>query len=158
MNPQDHPHAISWEAMEFIYQEKTKDWYWILWIIFLAIGALAYLTSNYSFAILIVLSAFVLSLLAAKRPVKLSVVMDDNHIHVGNKKYRTSDFSAYNILEQDSKLILRSKKQYVPVVTVPLSDSSPLGKLRGYLLEKKLDLDDTLTESPLEVFAERLGF
>ncbi len=149
---------VSWIAPEFRYVEKTKDWYWVLWIVCLAIAAASFMLGNYTFAVLIGLSAFVFSLLASKRPQELTMTLDDTHVVIQEKKYRVDSFEAYNFLVEDERLLLKSKKQFVPLVSVPLGDRPPEGKLRTYLEMVEWQEDDELSEPFIELFMERLGF
>ena len=58
---------IVWEAPEYIFREKTREWYYALGIIATALLVVAILTSNLLFGIIIVLSVFT-SVMFAQRP------------------------------------------------------------------------------------------
>jgi len=149
---------VSFEASTFQYIEKSKDWYWILWIVFIAISIAAFIVQNYTFGVLVLLCAFVLSLLATKRPDTVLVSFTDSHVRVGNKKYKVSEFESYNFIPEDARVLLKYTKPYLPILIVPIGTRPPEGEIRNYLAESEWEEDDELKEPFIELLMERLGF
>lgn len=149
---------VSWQAHQFQYVEKSKDWYWVLWIVFLGVTVAAFFVGNYTFGVLVIFAAFVLSLLASKKPEKLKMIINDTHVYIGEKRYKITDIESYNFLPEEKKLILKHHKPYLPVIAVPLGSRPPEGALRGYLHESDWMEDDELHEPFLEVLMEKMGF
>ena len=149
---------VTFQAPTFSYIEKSKDWYWILWIVFIAISIAAFIVQNYTFATLVVLCAFVLSLLATKRPENITISFTNTHVHIGTKKYKISDFESYNLIPEENRVLLKYTKPYLPIVIVPIGDRPPEGELRNYLAESAWEEDDELQEPFIELVLEKLGF
>jgi len=149
---------VAFETQTFQYIEKSKDWYWILWILFIAIAGAAFVLGNYTFGVLVILSAFVLSLLATKKPEKIVVKFNTNNIVIGGKKYKVKDFSAYNFLPEEQRVLLKYEKKYLPILVIPVGVRPPEGKLREYLDKSPWEEDDELREPFIEILMEKIGF
>ena len=59
---------IEWQMPEYNEKERNNDWFWALGIIVVAASITSIIFSNYFFAILIVLSGFLIALFAVKAP------------------------------------------------------------------------------------------
>jgi len=149
---------VVFETPTFAYIEKSKDWYWILWIIGLAVAGAAFVLGNYTFGLLIVLCSFVLSLLATKRPENITVAFTPTHVHLGNKKWKITDFSGYNFLPEEHRVLLKHEKPYVPIVVIPIGPRPPEGQIRQYLAESAWEEDDEIKEPFIEIMLENMGF
>jgi len=149
--------TIEFEAESGQYIEKSKDWYWVLWIFLLAVAAAAALIGNYTFSLLIIASAFVLSLLAAQKPHTVQLYFDNSYVKVGKKRYKVSEIEAYNFLPKEQRILLRHAKKYLPVTVVPIGARPPEGMLRAYLDESPWIEDEELQEPFLEVLLEKIG-
>lgn len=149
---------VVFETPTFAYIEKTKDWYWILWILGLAVAGAAFVLGNYSFGALIILSSFVLSLLATKRPETITVAFTNTHVHVGSKKWKINEFTAYNFIPEEHRVLLKHEKPYIPIVVIPIGPRPPEGKIRHYLVESAWEEDDEIREPFIEILMERIGF
>ena len=149
---------ITFEAQEFIFVEKTKDWYWILWIIFIAIAAGAFLISNPFFGVLVLLAAFVFSLLASKKPEIITVSFNDTHVQAGRKRYKTSEIESYKFIPEEARVLLKHTKPFLPLVVIPIGLHAPEGELRSYLNETPWEENDELQEPLLELLMEKFGF
>ncbi len=150
--------AINFEAPEFIFIQKTKDWYWILWIIFVAIAAASFLVGNPIFAVLILFAAFVFSLLASKKPETILISFNDTHVQAGRKKYKVSEIESYKFIPEEARVLLKHSKPFLPLLVIPIGLSAPEGELRNYLALTPWEEDDELQEPLLELLMERFGF
>lgn len=149
---------VTFEAPEFIFVEKTKDWYWILWIIFIAISAGSFLIGNPFFAVLVLLSAFVFSLLASKRPEHITISFTEKYIYAGKKRYKVSEIESYKFIPEEARILLKHTKPFIPLIVIPIGLHSPEGDLRGYLADSKWEEDDELRQPLIEIVMEKFGF
>ncbi len=149
---------LQWEAFEYYYQHKTSDWYWTLWIVAVAIAAISILLNNTVFGLLVLIIAFALSVFAARPAQRINCEVNEK----GVVHHKT--FYPYNILESfnfdlqnpnNPKLLLRSKKILIPLVTLPLEN------IDTYLLKDFLEhylKQEDLQEPLLHKIMEYLGF
>ena len=80
-NPQSSDEAISWEADEFILQEKSGAWYGIVIVASVAITALVYILNKDMITAGLVLVALVgLAAFSGRRPKKQQFIVAENGI------------------------------------------------------------------------------
>lgn len=118
--------VIEWEALEFQNEKKTPDWFWVLWILSISIIIVSVIFGNMSFAILVFISAFALSLQAVQHPKMVNFKMDEKGIIIYNKKYLFQNMDSYWIKEddeEDSRIIMKSKKAIIPYLIIPIGDT-----------------------------------
>jgi hypothetical protein len=84
---------LSWTAPEYMHTEKSADWYWIVGIISATLAVIAIIFGNALFGVLILVSAFTLSMYASRPPHTLNITVSDKGVQVDNIFY------PYNTLE-----------------------------------------------------------
>ncbi|MBU4480415.1 hypothetical protein KKG48_03170 [Patescibacteria group bacterium] len=115
---------IKWKALEYEYFHKSPDWFWALWIISIGIIVTSVIYNSMLFAILIFISAFTLSIQAVKKPRLISYEIDSEGIIIYGKKYLFENLESFKIIEDEfPRIILKSKKHFMPFITVPLGDT-----------------------------------
>ena len=149
--------TFEYKARASEYVEKSKDWFWVLWIIVVASVAAAALRGNFSFAAFLFLAGLILTVLAIRKPPIVSVLFENSFVQIDNKKYAVSDIESYNFIPEDHRLLLKHKKPYVPIIIVPLGTQGPEGKVRGYINASPWIEDIELQEPFLELVAEKIG-
>ena len=150
MNPPAES-KISWQAPEYIYKEKTADWYWIVSIITLSIAIISIILNNLIFAILIIVSSFTLSLFAGRKPGLISVEINRLGLSVGKTRYSYDALDSFWIETREiyPKIILKSKKTWMPYITVLIRETDS-EQIRRKLLEHLPEEEHT------EPFLEKL--
>jgi hypothetical protein len=121
MEPQAR--AITWEAPEHYYQERGKDWYFILTILIVALGISSLLFNNVLFALLIFVSGGTLALASLKRPSIIPYGISVRGIRIDEDLYPFTTLSAYHIDEEDPRgpqLMILTKKRFTPLIVIPL--------------------------------------
>ncbi len=121
MEPQAR--AITWEAPEHYYQERGKDWYFILTIMVLALVVPALLLNNVLFALLIFVAGGTLALASLKRPSIIPYSISVRGIRIDDDLYPYTTLDAYHIDEEDPRgpqLLILTKKRFTPIITIPL--------------------------------------
>ena len=152
------PFKIEWDANEYEHKERSHDWFWAVGIISVAIAIAAIIFGNIIFAILILLSAFALSLFINRPPNILHIVVNEKGIA------RDKIFYPYSTLESfwidtdhpHKKIILRSNKLLMPLIVVPLGDEANAEEIHEKL---SLFLEEEPHTLPfVEGVLEYLGF
>ncbi len=147
---------LMWEAPEYEYRPKTKDWYWIVWIVGLAGAVWSYFTGNTLFGLLLVLITIAVTILGLRIPEMIQVKMNEKGIMVKDKVYPFSKIESFNINENDYKLILKRNSDVLPVLVVPLNPNIKIESLVSFL-ENFVEFDEELDEHLFEIISEKLG-
>jgi len=149
---------MEWDAPEYEHKERSSDWFWAVGIVSFSIAIASVILGNIIFGILILVSAFSLSLFVNREPETVHVVVDEKGITKGRLRYPYPSLHSY-WLDTDHphpKIVLRSEKFFIPLIIVPLSD-----KVNAEELDRKLAqfLEERYHSMPfLEHVLEYLGF
>jgi len=134
---------IFWQIPEFNYYERSKRWYIFAGITVLAFLSYAFFTSNFLFAVIIVIISFILISHHNVRPPQINVMISDDGVFVGNRQYDFSLFANFAIVykpkEDIRNLYFEFRNAMRPPMSIPLLDMNPL-LIRAFLL-KYLDED-----------------
>jgi hypothetical protein len=149
---------IEWGAPEYEHKERSADWFWAMGIVVLSIAVTCIIFGNIILAILILLSAFSLSLFLNREPEIIDVIINEKGITRENIFYPYQTLHSFWIDDEHShpKILLRSDKLLMPLIIIPLGDNVDIDKLHTILSE-------FLKEEPHELpwaekFLEYLGF
>lgn len=147
---------LRWQAHEYPLKKRKPDWYWALGILTIAFLTVAILLKNFLFAVLIVISALLLTLFSIRRPSIVTFEIFEKGIVVHKSLYLFKDLDSYNVTQtHPPKLLLQSKRLLAPITAIPLENVAPaevVTLLREHLPEKELQ------ESLALQLLERLGF
>lgn len=118
---------LSWHTVEYWHTEKTSDWYWIVGIIAVSIALIALILGNVIFALLILVSAFTLSLFASRPPKVVEVSIDRMGVTFGNIHYPYVHLDSFWVetKEHHPKLLIKSKKVFMPYIVIFIHDVLP---------------------------------
>ncbi len=150
---------LSWNTIEYLHQEKTTDWYWIVGIVTISIAIISIILNNIIFAILILVSSFTLMLFASRPPSEVEVDIDDLGIRVGNTIYPYKHLDSFWVetRENNDRILLKSKKLFMPLIIIFIEENQVRpGDVRGMLL-KHLP-EEEHAEPFLEKLLVYLGF
>lgn len=112
---------ISWEADEFILQEKSGAWYGIVILASAAITALVYVLNRDMITAGLVLVALVgLAVFSGRRPKRQQFSVSQEGIQVGRMFYTFADFRSFAVAEEKigHSLVLTSLKRFVPAINI----------------------------------------
>ena len=111
---------LSWETLEYFHTEKTTDWYWIVGIVTISVAIISIILNNLIFAILILVSSFVLSLFASRKPAVIRIEIDDNGVKVGKTFYPYSSLESFWIETREfhPKILIKSKKVFMHLIVI----------------------------------------
>lgn len=148
---------ISWYSHEYIYKEKTSDWYWIVGIVTVSIAIIAIILANFIFAILIIISSFTLSLFAARKPELIEVSIDNLGVNVGKTRYSYREIESFWIEVEDNhpRILLKSHRFFMPFIVILIGKEDY--QMIHEALSKKLK-EVHHTEPLLEKLLIYLGF
>lgn len=148
---------IEWEAHQYEHKERSADWFWAVGIIVFSIAVASIIFGNIIFGILILIAAFTLSLFINRPPETTHVVIDEKGVTRGNVHYPYSTLHSFWIDEDHphKKILLRSKKIFMPLIVVPLGEMDA-DRVHGALIKV---LPEEFQKLPwAEEFLEFLGF
>ena len=150
---------FSWDTVEYEHREKSTDWYWALGILTVVGSAIAFLTKNLLFGFLILMGGFLVGIFASKRPDPLSIEISTHGIMVNGKLFYFKDiagFWMYRNMFGVRKLILKTKRNFAPIISIPIPDDIKAVDLRTFLLEFMPETE--LQESFTDLLLEKIGF
>jgi len=118
---------ILWQAPEYLYKEKSSDWFWSIGIITFAGAISAYMFGNILLVILILLCGITLALFGARKPKTISFEISRKGIRADSILYPFHNLQSFWILEKEREniLLLKSQKILAQQINIPLGDTDP---------------------------------
>ena len=150
---------FSWNTYEYEHREKSSDWYWALGILVVIGAAIAFISKNLLFGFLILMGGLMLGLFAGKKNDPLEIEVSQRGVGINGE---TIDFSSiasfwmYRTPHGVRKLILKTNRNLIPVVVIPLPEEMKATDLRDFLM--KYIPEQELRESFIDLLLERIGF
>jgi len=144
---------FKWIVPEREHYQHSRRWRIITGLIAFVLVALAVLTSNYLFALIILIASFIIVFNEGEEPVKLDFVIGTEGISLGDKFYDYDEFRDFSVLykpAQELKLLYFDfQSMWRRDLIIPLYDNNPLPireNLLRYLKEDLEHTDETLDE------------
>jgi hypothetical protein len=150
---------FSWDTMEYEHRDKSTDWYWALGILTVVGSAIAFLTKNILFGFLILFGGFLVGIFASKKPDPISIEISTHGIEVNKKLFYFKDIAGFWIYRNMfgvRKLILKTARNFAPMVSIPIPEDVRASELRLFLLDFLTETE--LQESFTDLFLEKIGF
>lgn len=149
---------LSWQILEYKKKEKTVDWYWAVGVIAFSLAVIAIIVGDGLFAIFIIIATAILLSFSNTEPRMFVVNVDKRGINVGSDKYpfATLDEFWIDITDENSpKILLKSKKVFMPLIVIPVEDHHHLD-IRDFLLQylPEKEMHEPLSQKVME----KLGF
>lgn len=147
-----------WSAPETNSRKKSSDWYFILWTIAVAGATIAFILNNILFGILILISAFIISIYAAQKPALIPFRVSRKGVSADTLMLPFNSLSFFAISENQTPtyLLLQSKKTLSPLYSFPISEEINLDDLRDFLL---IFLEEGEIEVPTyQQLMDKIGF
>jgi len=148
---------LNWHFQEFEKHDRSPLWYFIMFGISIALLVVSVITSNFLFAVIIVMFVVMILIQDKKIPAEIEIKIMDAGIEIGNKFFQYRDLKEFFIVYEPpilSNLFIRPKNKLTPTFNIPLLDQNPL-KVRDTLLEF-LSEDIDADEEPTSDFLSRL--
>ena len=148
---------IQWKAFEYNHREKSSDWFWAVGIIAFSAAAAAIIFHNTIFAIFIVLSAFTLSMYAARKPSLINIELNNQGVIVDKYLFPYKNIEKFWVSERQSGnvLIIKSLKKALPFTTISTEQVDP-EEIREYL--SRHTKEEEMAEPFVQTMMEYLGF
>ncbi len=144
---------FSWNAPEYVYREKSADWFWAFGIIAVSAAIAAFIVSNILFGVLILLGAFVLALFAARKPEMVQFEINEKGIVINKTIYPYRNLESFTTAE--GVLLVKTNKRLMQLLVIPLLVNHK--DVRDFLLQHTKE--DEELEIPLsQSLMELLGF
>ena len=126
--PPEAKTLIAWQAEEYSYQPKTKDWYWAILILTIGLVVVAYFLDNFLFGIFVLIAGFTVALYGAKRPRQVTFSLLPQGIQVDKRIYSYRSLKSFWVHYDPpykKEISIVSKKLLVPRLNLPLGDTDP---------------------------------
>ena len=129
---------IAWQMYEFDFVEKSADWYWALGIVAVAGAVASTYLNNLLFAIIILLAAFAVGMHGNAEPRIMVYRIDRRGLYIDKHLYHFEAVESFWIEEfehRSSRVLVKSKKIFMPYIVMPLSPDIDPEEIRHFLLD-----------------------
>lgn len=112
---------ITWTAAEFVAHDKSAGWYGgLILATVLASGLVYILTRDVISTGVVLIAAFFLGVMAARRPQQLEYRLSDAGLSIGPKSYALEQFRSFTIADEGSvpSIIFMPLKRFAPLTTI----------------------------------------
>ncbi len=143
---------IGWEVDEYDRHERGLRWYILATIIGVALIVYAIMTSNFLFAVIILMIGVIIFLSSIREPHRIQVQITDNGIVIGQTfhPYKTiKDFAIVYDPPEVKVLYLDFFSVWRPLMSIPLEDTDPntvRDALLPYCIENLERTEESLTD------------
>jgi len=119
--------TISWSAPEYVYVQKSVDWFWALGIIAISGAVLSFFLNNILFSFLLIIGAFSLGLYGARKPEMQDIEISKRGIRINGKLFSYSELHSFWVDQERHEpiILLRVNKFFSPYLSIPLGDMDP---------------------------------
>lgn len=147
-----------WDTYEYSHTKKSADWFWAVGIISVGIVATTIILGNTLFALVILIGSVTLMMYAGRTPAVVQVVVNDVGIQVGKYLYPYSGLASFwfYLHQKETRLLLRSKKTFIPLISIIIPHEIHLEELRDFLKERMKE--EELHEPIFQHLLEYIGF
>ena len=150
---------FSWNTYEYEHREKSTDWYWALGILVVVGAVIAFINKNLLFGFLILLGGLMIGLFAGKENNPLEIEISQRGVRINGETIDFNSISGFWLYRTHTgvrKLILKTNRNLIPVIAIPLPDEMRATDLREFLL--KFVTEQEMQVSFLDLLLERIGF
>lgn len=149
---------LKWEALEYEYIPKSKNWFWSVGIIATSAALASILLGNMLFAILVMISALTIILYGVKRPKKVMFSFTGRGLQIDSRLFPYENLRSFWIhYDPPAKknITIEPKKLFMPTLLIPLGDTNP-NIIREHLL--KFLKEEQQEESVIQTISRILRF
>lgn len=114
------PEVISWEASEYVHNDKGAMWLIGLGVVGLVFAAVALYFQAWTFLALVVVASVAMGVFAFRKPHVLHYTLNNNGVQIGDKTFHYADFRAFGILQEGAffTMTLIPVKRFAPALSV----------------------------------------
>lgn len=150
---------FSWDTAPYEHREKSTDWYWALGILVVVGAAIAFLNKNLLFGFLIIFGGLMIGHFASKKPEMISVEISMRGVAINGSLIGFNAVTAFWMYRNPfgvRKLILKTTRNFSPIISIPIPDDVRATDLREFLITQIPEVE--IQESFADLFMERIGF
>ena len=123
----DLSQPVTWQAKEYIHQEKGTAWFIgfaIVLALFMVVAV--FLMRSWSFAILLVVIAAVIVVLAKRPPRVMDYALSEEGLHIDNTLHKYVDFKSFGVIRdgEEFSIMLIPRRRLQPGITVYFPEES----------------------------------
>ena len=150
--------TIQWQTVEHEEKAHSREWFWAVGIITLAISVASFLLGNPLFGILILIAGFSLILVSRQGRQEVRVELSRRGVRVGNELYPYGSLKSFAIddIHENHYLVLHSSRLVMPHIKIPVSREADLASIRTYLAQFLTEEDHE--PSVIDAVVHFLGF
>ncbi|MCK4918605.1 MAG: hypothetical protein KAS02_02385 [Candidatus Pacebacteria bacterium] len=153
---------IQWKAFEYDFSPKSANWFWVVWILTFGFSFMFYLSGNILFGILILITAFSISIFASRKPDLITIKIISEKIIIKNKEINLKKLESFWIEKnsdsinknKQGKILIKPLKKLSPYIIIPLGLETDIDQIRNYLL--RYLIEEELHESILQTLLEKV--
>jgi hypothetical protein len=129
---------IKWTAPEYIFHEKSADWYWWVGTVAVFLIAISVYYGNWLFVAVIIIGGFSMVLYATRPPRIIEYSATIRGIKTDHQTYPYQSIEHFYISEHRNKekevlLLIKLRKTMEPLIILPLGDA-PIDEIEDFLL------------------------
>jgi hypothetical protein len=145
---------LTWNASEFHAHEKTANWYVLLAMATIAVGAVLYfLTKSIVTPVVVVIGGCMLGVFGTHKPNQIDYGLNSHGLRIGKKEYAYDEFQLFVVTPQSiyPEVTLIPTKRFMPSLSLrytPEVEDKVLNILADHLPSevRRLDLVDNLMQ------------
>lgn len=138
---------FSWTVLEREHYQHSRRWRIVASLIGFGLVVLAVLTSNYLFALTILIASFIIVFNEGEEPTELDFIIGTEGVMLGDKFYDYDEFKSFSVLYKPAQgiksLYLDLASSWRHDLVIPLLDNNPLPIRENLLKYLKEDLERT---------------
>jgi hypothetical protein len=148
---------ITWQAPDFIKQEKSTDWYWIVGVITVTLSVTGFVFGNVLFGILVIIASVALTLQSSREPEIREFTVNQRGVKIDNILYPYSTLKSFWVENNphEQKILLQSERALMPYIVIPIENIDP-ENIRDYMI--KFVPEEEHQEPLMQKVMEYLGF
>jgi len=148
---------VSWKVPAHEKHERERAWYITAGVISLALLVYCFFTSNFLFAVIIILIAIIVVTTDGQDPAMLRFVITNEGIVIGNKFYDYDEIKDFSIVYKPrigvKNLYFEFNNQFKHRLSIPLDSMNPL-PIRENLLKYLTEDLERIDQPTSEVFGK----
>jgi hypothetical protein len=153
--------TVEWQTPEYEHFDKDIGWFKAVFLVTVISVILALVFQNFFFALILLLSGFVIMLYGARLPEMMEVILTPKGVRINQNLFPYDRLKSFWLSDSHGegrakKLILEADRFFLPHVVIPLAAETDEELVREYLLQYLPELRHE--ESFADVIADLIHF
>lgn len=120
----EDPVIISWQAKEYDFKPKEREWYWTVGIIAVSSAVAAFILKDYLFSLIAVVGGFAVMLVGSKKPSKHTYAFTERGLTIGpHNVILYDDMKRFALEEDEPRRLSIETRKIIGTVSMPLADA-----------------------------------